>query len=149
MRNKHSVAHTHTHTHAVMCGGGVGVDTDVRPDKTTRTGLPLTHRPPTTAVPTFGCRASVVVIYILGVGGGNRTREWGYGENMWNRDLDYGATGVLRVSIVPRSQRPTPPPHTTRTRFYTAAATDIVALMASDAAAATLANPESIIDGGL
>lgn len=61
-------------------GGGVGVDTDVRPDKTTYT-LPLSPRlsiaavPITTAAADTGPSVVVVVIYIHGGGGGNRTRN--------------------------------------------------------------------------
>lgn len=83
-------------------GGGVGVDTDVRPDKTTYTGLPLTHRPSIVAVPSIVAGAVLLLFTSLAAAARRRKSdtEWGYGENMWNRDLDYGATGVLQVSSV-------------------------------------------------
>jgi len=63
-------------------GGGVGVDTDVRPDKTTYTGLPLTHRPSIVAVPTIVAGA---VLLLFTSSAAAAASEIGHGMGLWGK----------------------------------------------------------------
>jgi len=59
-------------------GGGVGGDTDVRPDKTTHTGPPLTLRPSIAAVPTIVAGA-VLLLFT------SSASEIGHGMGLWGK----------------------------------------------------------------
>jgi len=60
---------------------GGGVDTDVRPDKTTHTGLPLTHRPSIATVPTIVAGA----VLLLFTSSAAAASEIGHGMGLWGK----------------------------------------------------------------
>lgn len=108
MRNKHSLTQTRAHAHdddlwsAVVVAAAASASTRTSDQTKQRTpacpSLPGRRQSPQSppSLPGQCC------CYLHPRRRRRRRKsdtEWGYGENMWNRDLDYGATGVLQVVV--------------------------------------------------